>query len=82
MKKFKLNPQKKYAQKIENGVETGIWCNVETNQEYLDWIKEGNIPDEPDPIVKPPKLNAKEKLDELGIDLKELKKLLKDTPEA
>lgn len=82
MKRFKLSLDKKYAQKIENGVETGIWCNVETNQEYLDWIKEGNIPDEPDPIVKPPKINAKEKLEELGIDLKDLKKLLKDTPEA
>lgn len=81
MKKFKLNPNKTSAQKIENGVETGIWCNVETNQEYLDWIKEGNIPDQPDPEVKPPKLSAKEKLEELGIDLKDLKKLLKDTPE-
>ena len=82
MKKFKLNPNKTSAQKIENGVETGIWCNVETNQEYLDWIKEGNIPNEPDPEVKPPKLNAREKLAELGLDLKELKKLLRDTPEA
>lgn len=82
MKKFKLNKARSYAQKIENGVETGIWCNVETNREYLDWVKEGNVADEPDLEVKPPKLSAKEKLDELGIDLKELKKLLKDTPEA
>jgi len=82
MIKFKLNPNKTSAQKIENGVETGIWCSVESNQEYLDWIKEGNVPEEPNLEIKPPKLNAKEKLAELGIDLKDLKKLLKDTPEA
>lgn len=82
MKQFKLNPNKTYAQKIENGIETGIWCNVDSNKEYLDWIKEGNVSEEYNPGIEPPKPSTKEKLEQLGLDLKDLKKLLKDIPEA
>jgi hypothetical protein len=44
MTTYKLNLDGTYAQLIMNNVETGIWCNVETNQQYLEWLAEGNTP--------------------------------------
>jgi hypothetical protein len=47
---FALNENGSYALKSVDGVSTGEWCNTETNQEYLDWLAEGN---KPDPYVPP-----------------------------
>jgi hypothetical protein len=41
---YELNPDGTLAQKIVDGVQTGIWCSVETNQEYLDWVAAGGVP--------------------------------------
>ena len=32
------------AQKFVDGMATGEWANVETNQAYLAWLAEGNVP--------------------------------------
>jgi hypothetical protein len=41
---FELNEDGSYAQKIVDGVQTGIWCNTQTNPEYLDWVATGGVP--------------------------------------
>ena len=41
---YKLNELEKYAHKIVDGVETGEWHSVETSQEYVKWLAEGNTP--------------------------------------
>jgi len=41
---YKLNEYGTWARKIENGQETGKWCNVKNNTEYLEWLAEGNEP--------------------------------------
>lgn len=82
--KLKINP-KTSEQIIIRLVDKARISVDEQNSDYknfLAWQAQGNVPLPPDPEVKPPKLSAREKLAELGLDLKELKKLLKDTPEA
>lgn len=37
---YKLNTDGTYANKVG----TGEWHNVETSQEYLKWLEEGNTP--------------------------------------
>ena len=41
---YKLNPDGDFALKMVYGVSTGQWHNIETNQEYLKWLSEGNQP--------------------------------------
>jgi hypothetical protein len=74
---YKLNLDKTFAERLEDNVRTGVWCNVETNQEYLEWLKEGNKPKPADPIPSPKKLTLEEKLARFGITAEELKNLLK-----
>lgn len=40
MDTYKLNPVGTYANKIG----TGEWHNIETSEEYLAWLAEGNQP--------------------------------------
>jgi hypothetical protein len=42
---YKLNPLGSFAQKIVDGIDTGEWANIETNQDYLNWVAEGNTPE-------------------------------------
>ena len=51
-------------------------------KELKDWLEKGNKIEAENPEPQEPVLTLKEKLDKLGLDPKELKKLLKDTPEA
>lgn len=37
---YKLNTDGTYANKVN----TGEWHNVETSQEYVKWLSEGNTP--------------------------------------
>ena len=41
---YKLTILGDFAQQFENDVFTGVFANVETNQEYLAWLAEGNTP--------------------------------------
>ena len=41
---YKLNDSGTFAQKFVDGIATGEWANVETNQAYLAWLAEGNTP--------------------------------------
>ena len=45
---YKLNTEKTYAQKFVDNVATGEWANTETNQAYVKWLAEGNIPEPAD----------------------------------
>jgi hypothetical protein len=50
MTSYKLSKFCNAAQKIVDGRETGEWANIDSNQEYLKWLEEGNQPlpaDEP-----------------------------------
>jgi len=47
---YKLNKQNTYAAKHIDGVATGEWANIETNQEYLKWLAEGNTPEPADEV--------------------------------
>jgi hypothetical protein len=42
---YKLNTLGTFAQQFIDGVATGEWANIETNQTYLAWIAEGNTPE-------------------------------------
>jgi hypothetical protein len=44
MVEYQLNPDETHAQKIIDGVKTGIWCCVSEHPEYLEWLAEGNSP--------------------------------------
>jgi len=41
---YKLSKDFQFAQQFLDGIVTGVWVNVETNQEYLKWLEEGNTP--------------------------------------
>jgi len=41
---YKLNQDGSYALKIVEGISTGEWHSIESNQEYLKWVAEGNEP--------------------------------------
>ena len=38
-----------FALKYVDDAPTGEWANVETNQQYLAWLAEGNEPETADP---------------------------------
>lgn len=42
---YKLNFEGLFALKIIDGVSTGEWHNVQTNEEYLRWVEAGNTPE-------------------------------------
>ena len=42
---YKLNSTGDSAGKCVDGVPTGEWANTETNQQYLEWLAEGNTPE-------------------------------------
>jgi len=44
MKTYILNNDGLFAQLVIDGVSTQVWHNVENNQEYLQWLSEGNQP--------------------------------------
>ena len=41
---YKLSREGLWAVKLVDGVDTGECANVETNQAYLAWLAEGNVP--------------------------------------
>jgi hypothetical protein len=41
---YKLNRDGDYAMKYVDGVETGEFHNTQSNQAYLKWLAEGNVP--------------------------------------
>jgi len=41
---YRLNEWGTFALKLVDGVDTGEWANIETNQAYLKWLAEGNTP--------------------------------------
>lgn len=75
MKTYVLNENGSIAQKYVDGIFTGEWCNTQSNQEYLEWLAEGNVPD---PYVEPesPQLTPQQKLEASGLTVAELKSLL------
>ena len=48
---YRLNYNNSAAQKIIDTIETGEWVNIFSNQEYLQWLEEGNTPE---PYIPPP----------------------------
>jgi hypothetical protein len=42
---YKLSPDLQFVQQFLDGVATGVWANVETNQAYLAWLALGNTPE-------------------------------------
>ena len=48
---YTLSQSGQFAEKYIDDAPTGEWVNIETNQEYLDWLAEGNTPN---PYVPPP----------------------------
>ena len=41
---YKISKDSQFVQQFHDGVATGVWANVETNQAYLKWLEEGNTP--------------------------------------
>ena len=48
---YKLNNTGDMAGKYIDGVATGEWANVQTNEAYLKWLAEGNTPEAADVIT-------------------------------
>jgi hypothetical protein len=44
MATYKLNPMGTFAQMFEDNIATGDWANTQTNEAYLAWLAEGNVP--------------------------------------
>jgi len=44
MIEYQLNADGTHAQRIVNGIRTGIWCCVLEHLEYLAWLESGNAP--------------------------------------
>jgi hypothetical protein len=42
---YKISPDPQFVQQFLDGVATGVWANVETNQQYLKWLEAGNTPE-------------------------------------
>lgn len=59
-----------------------IGADGQLQQEYKNWLEKGNETLQEDPAIEPKPKTTKEKLNELGISLKDLKQLLKDEPGA
>jgi hypothetical protein len=82
MKNYKLtknpltNELLAYAIELIDGIPTGVNVNIETNDEYLKWLEEGNEPLPPDPIPEPEPLTPQQKLEAAGLSIEELKELL------
>jgi hypothetical protein len=80
-----INLLDKSEAKVIQRVSDGAFIPFDTtNNDYLDylkWLSKGNVPQEANSIPEQKPKTAKERLEELGIDLKNLKKLLRDTPE-
>ena len=47
---YKLSKDPQFVQQFLDGVATGVWANVETNQAYLAWLAEGNVPTPADEV--------------------------------
>jgi len=41
---YKLSKDTQFVQQFLDGVATGVWANVDTNQAYLAWLEAGNTP--------------------------------------
>jgi len=41
---YKLSKITDYVQKFVDEIATGEWHNIESSQEYLAWLAEGNTP--------------------------------------
>jgi hypothetical protein len=41
---YKLTPLGDFAEQFIDNVATGLFANVETNQQYLAWLESGGIP--------------------------------------
>jgi hypothetical protein len=41
---YKLTPLGDFAEQFIDNVATGLFANVETNQQYLAWLELGNTP--------------------------------------
>ena len=41
---YTLNDFGTFAQKYIDGAPTGEWANIQSNQAYLAWLAEGNVP--------------------------------------
>lgn len=41
---YRLTADGDYAQQLRDGEPTGVWVNVQTNETYLQWLAEGNVP--------------------------------------
>ena len=52
MKTYKLNSNSEFAQEFLDGVPTGNWVNTLTNQAYLAWLAEGNVPTPADEVTQ------------------------------
>lgn len=82
--KLKINPKtsEQLIIRLADGARIPVDEQNTDYKKFLVWQSEGNLvmPPDPEPEVKPK--TVKEKLDLLGIDIKDLKKLLNETPGA
>jgi hypothetical protein len=86
MKKYKYtDEERKVVLQIDEDGKGRVSFLVDGNGSYQKelkkWLEKGNQIEAEDVIPKPPPKTPKERLEKLGITVKELKKLLKDEPE-